>query len=57
MDRNHCQIDNRTDKVMEATLPEKWSSFGWHVLECDGNNIEQFIATVGQAKALRGNRR
>lgn len=55
VDRNFCQIDNRTDKVMELEpLPEKWASFGWHVLECDGNNIEQFIATVGQAKALKG---
>jgi len=54
VDRNHCQIDNRTDKVMELEpLPEKWEAFGWHVLECDGHNIEQFIATVEQAKALK----
>ncbi len=55
VDRNFCQIDNRTDKVMELEpLPEKWAAFGWHVLECDGNDIEQFIETVGQAKALKG---
>jgi transketolase len=55
VDRNHCQIDNRTDKVMELEpLPEKWEAFGWHVLECDGNDIGQFIETVDQAKALRG---
>ena len=34
VDRNFCQIDNRTDKVMELEpLPEKWASFGWHVIE------------------------
>jgi len=54
VDRNHCQIDNRTDKVMELEpLPEKWASFGWHVLECDGHDIEQFISTVEQATALK----
>jgi transketolase len=55
VDRNFCQIDNRTDKVMEIEpLPEKWASFGWHVLECDGHDIAQFISTVEQAKALKG---
>ncbi len=55
VDRNNCQIDNRTDKVMELEpLADKWKSFGWHVLECDGHNIEQFIATVKQAQALKG---
>jgi len=55
VDRNFCQIDNRTDKVMELEpLADKWTSFGWHVLECDGNNIEQFVACVKQAKELKG---
>jgi transketolase len=55
VDRNYCQIDNRTDKVMEIEpLADKWKSFGWHVLECDGNNIEQFLSTVQQAKDLKG---
>ncbi len=55
VDRNHCQIDNRTDKVMELEpLAAKWQAFNWHVLECDGNDIGQFIDTVHQARALRG---
>lgn len=55
VDRNHCQIDNRTDKVMEIEpLADKWISFGWEVLECDGNNIEQFLKTVKQAQAIKG---
>lgn len=53
VDRNYCQIDNRTEKVMELDpLNEKWRSFNWHVLECDGNNIEQFLRTVKGAQAL-----
>lgn len=55
VDRNHCQIDNRTDKVMELEpLADKWKSFGWHVLECNGNDIEQFVNTVKQAQLLKG---
>ncbi|MFI5251169.1 MAG: transketolase [Bacteroidota bacterium] len=55
VDRNHCQIDNRTDKVMEIEpLADKWKAFNWNVLECDGNNIEQFLKTVEQAKTLKG---
>lgn len=55
VDRNFCQIDNRTDKVMELEpLADKWKAFNWHVLECDGNNMEEFLATMKQAQALRG---
>ena len=55
VDRNHCQIDNRTDKVMELEpLADKWKAFGWHVLECDGNDIEQFLKTMKQAQLLKG---
>ncbi len=55
VDRNHCQIDNRTDKVMELEpLADKWKSFGWHVLECNGNDIPQFLNTVKQAQAMKG---
>ena len=51
VDRNHCQIDNRTDKVMEIEpLADKWKSFNWRVLECDGNVMEEFMATVALAQ-------
>jgi transketolase len=55
VDRNFCQIDNRTDKVMELEpLAEKWRAFGWHVLECNGNDITQFLNTAKQAQLLKG---
>ncbi|MDL2262675.1 transketolase, partial [Bacteroidales bacterium OttesenSCG-928-I21] len=41
IDRNYVQIDGDTASVMEIEpLYEKWEVFGWHVSECDGNNIE-----------------
>ncbi len=55
VDRNHCQIDNRTDKVMEIEpLADKWRSFNWNVIECDGNNIDDFLAAVDKAKVRNG---
>ncbi len=55
VDRNNCQIDNRTDKVMELEpLADKWKSFNWHVLECNGNDIEQFLRVIAQAHELKG---
>jgi len=55
VDRNNCQIDNYTDRVMNLEpLADKWRAFGWHVLECDGNDIEEFLQTVKQAQELRG---
>ena len=55
VDRNHCQIDNRTDKVMELEpLADKWKAFNWHVLECDGNDVEQFLRVMKQAQGLKG---
>lgn len=55
VDRNFCQIDNRTDKVMELEpLADKWRAFRWNVVECDGNNIEEFLAAVGQARNFAG---
>ncbi len=55
VDRNFCQIDNRTDKVMELEpLADKWRSFRWNVVECDGNNPEDFLAAVGKAQTVSG---
>ena len=54
VDRNNVQIDGRTSDVMELEpLAEKWKAFGWNVLECDGNNIEQIINTYKIAKEFK----
>lgn len=54
VDRNNCQIDGRTSNVMEIEpLKNKWESFGWHVLECDGNNISEVIASCNKAKTIK----
>lgn len=53
IDRNNIQIDGFTEDVMPLEpLADKYKSFGWHVLECNGNNITDFIDKVGQARAI-----
>lgn len=53
VDRNNIQIDGTTEDVMTLEdLHGKWESFGWHVQEIDGHNIESVIDAVSMAKAI-----
>jgi transketolase len=54
VDRNNIQINGMTENVMQLEdLVGKWTSFGWHVIEIDGHNIQQFVDAVNQAKAIQ----
>lgn len=53
IDRNNIQIDGTTDTVMPLEdLKHRWESFGWHVMEIDGNNIEAVIDACSMARAI-----
>ena len=53
IDRNNIQIDGSTENVMPLEdLKGKWESFGWHVVEIDGNNIESVIDAASQGRAI-----
>ncbi|MCA9330689.1 transketolase [Candidatus Saccharibacteria bacterium] len=53
IDRNNIQIDGPTETVMPLEdLKAKWESFGWHVIEVDGNNVEAFIDACAMARAI-----
>ena len=55
VDWNGQQIDGPTKEVMNlGDLEAKWKSFGWIVLRMNGNDIEDVIDTLDQAKALSG---
>jgi transketolase len=55
VDVNNQQIDGSIDKVMPyGNLLPKFESFGWHVLEMDGSNIEEVISTLEKAKSSTG---
>lgn len=52
IDRNNIQIDGTTDDVMPlGDLAGKFDSFGWHVQEIDGHNIESVIDAASMARA------
>ncbi len=53
MDRNNIQIDGMTEDIMPLEpLRAKYEAFNWHVIEIDGNNIEEVIDACHRAKAV-----
>ncbi|MCR9252892.1 MAG: transketolase [bacterium] len=52
IDYNGQQIDGPVDEVNSLlNLKTKWESFGWHVMECNGNDMAQLIHTLENAKS------
>lgn len=55
IDLNGQQIDGSTEQVLSlGDIKGKWLSFGWDVLEMDGNNMQNVIETLAIAKAHTG---
>lgn len=53
IDRNNIQIDGNTEDVMPLEdLRGKWESFGWHVQEIDGHNVESIQDAASMARAI-----
>jgi len=42
------------DILDETPLPEKWRSFGWHVIEVDGHDIAALQLAFAEAAATKG---
>jgi len=54
IDRNNIQIDGNTENVMPLEpLRLKYETFGWNVLEIDGNNIRGFVDAINTARSVR----
>lgn len=56
IDRNRLQISGNTEDVMaHDSQKERWSAFGWHVIEVeDGNDSDQLQAAFEEAKTVKG---
>ncbi|MCI9166721.1 MAG: transketolase [Dorea sp.] len=56
VDRNRLQISGNTEDVMaHDDLHERWSAFGWNVIDvADGNDIGQLKAAFDAAKEVKG---
>lgn len=55
VDRNHCQIDNRTENVLKLEpVADKWKAFGFEVFEIDGHNMKEILDTIDDVKKVKG---
>ncbi len=47
IDRNHLQISGDTEDVMPLeSIVERWTAFGWDVIEMDGDSIDDILAKL-----------
>ena len=52
VDCNNQQIDGEVHDVMNIEpFADKWRAFGWNVLQCDGNDIEDVIAVTEKIRS------
>ena len=55
VDNNNLQIDGTIEEVNSPyPIPEKFAAFGFHVIEIDGNDLEQLEAAFAEAKTVSG---
>ncbi len=55
IDRNGLQISGTTKDVMcHEDLESRWSSFGWHVIHANGNDIESLDTAFDTARTISG---
>jgi transketolase len=55
VDWNGQQIDGPTYKVNDlGNIQEKFEAFGWHTLEMNGNDMDEVVHTLEEAKSLVG---
>lgn len=55
VDKNGLQANGKiTERMNEGNLADKWKSFGWHVMEIDGHDMEQIIQALDNADDIKG---
>ncbi|MFC1590366.1 transketolase [Candidatus Omnitrophota bacterium] len=55
IDFNKLQIDGFCCDVMDMGQYEnKWKSFGWHVIEADGHDVEDLMNALDKAETIKG---
>ncbi len=47
-------VDALADIKNMQPMADKWQSFGWHVMETDGHDIDKLYQTLAEAKQYRG---
>ena len=54
IDYNNLQIDGWAEDVMGvAPISDKFAAFNWHVIECDGHNLQELEDAYRKAATLK----
>jgi transketolase len=55
VDNNGIQLSGFNRDIMNLDpLNKKWESFGWHVTDIDGHNLDQLLDALKKAQKVRG---
>ena len=55
LDLNGLQIDGPVQEIMNIQpVKDKWQSFGWHVFEADGHDIDAILDALYKAEKIKG---
>ena len=55
LDRNRLQaMGPVAERFDSGDLKSKWETFGWHVLEIDGHNMEEILWALDEADTIKG---
>ncbi len=50
IDKNNLQLDGSIETIMnQGSLEDKWKSFGWNTLTCNGHNVKDLFETFNIA--------
>lgn len=54
IDRNYLQIDGNTEEVLKLeSVKDRWTAFGWHVVEIDGHNIRDILRALQETDEIK----
>lgn len=56
VDFNKIQQTSSVEEILPTLEPlaEKWKAFSWHVIECDGHDLDAVLAALDEAAATTG---
>ena len=55
VDKNDLQIDGRVQDVMNMDpIADKFRAFNWHVIECDGHDMQALCKAYDEARSYKG---
>jgi len=57
VDNNRIQQTSSVEQILPTLnpLPDKWRAFSWHVVECDGHDIQALLDAFDEAERTSGN--